>query len=276
MKSLFKQLKITSAAILALTLTLQSYPGKQTVAQQAQEQKTLMDYIEINLEPTNRGQPTSTSSTGRRGGGKGACRKLEPPLIALVPLSQKSLQEGANKESRYEVSAQTIESHPIFWFYLPKLDPRIQKVEFHLFDEEIEDIMQQPLPIDTTQTPAIIGFRLPKDKASLAVNSSYFWSIKVICDAEETANNPSVAGFITRVAPETNLNKELETATAREKVSIYARNNLWQEAFTTLALLRQDDLEDEAMAEAWLKLLQYTDFNHSKIADETNIFIYGE
>jgi len=207
--------------------------------------------------PTGGGKPTRRRSTGRRG----ICSKLEKPLIALVPPTQNALNAVPNPDV-VNALGQTIESSPVFWFYVPPLPASIRQVEFRLLNENKDNILMQPVSIDLPETPGIVGLSLPPTTEPLRLNQKYQWAVSILCDSNNPSNNPTVEAWIGRVDPGMVLRDRFQQATDAERLRLYAENGFWHETLTLLAQLRRNNLGDRALAEVWTQLLNDVDLDN--------------
>lgn len=224
----------------------------------------------INFKPPSRGRPAQTHSTGRRG----ECQNWNPPLIALVPLTQKSLNRSSETtvtEDRPEVLGKTTEPYPVFWFHVPELPPDIRFAEFRLLNENNNNVLKKRHFIELRRTPGIVGFSLPSTEESLKLDKQYRWSFRILCEPREPSKNPSVSGWVERVELSSTLKSQLEQATERERVEIYAENGIWHETLAFLAELRRKSPKDETLVESWANLLR--DIGLNEIAEERNICV---
>lgn len=201
--------------------------------------------------------PNNGAPVGRRQGaaGRGNCA-LEPPLTALVPAVNKTLDEGQAKATY--VLGKTTAEHPTFWFYLPYSPKSLRSVEFVL-QEGDEDVYRTP--IAPPQKPGIVSFRLPSTATPLEIDKQYRWFLKINfnCDSQQLSDGKDyVEGWVQRVQLSPNLTRQLEAATPQQRIALYAENGIWHEALTTLADLRLVDAQDATLQDDWTELLQST------------------
>lgn len=179
---------------------------------------------------------------GRRvgGGTRGECNFGEKTLTALIPKNNLGLTVGGN---------------PTFFFYIPQTTDS-QAVEFVLRDESDRQVYEKTFK--TTGTSGVISLTLP-DSASfkpLEIGKKYHWYLSVICDAQNRASDVSVDGWIQRVETSPTLASELKKVAPPERAALYAASDIWHEALTTLAELRQSRPNDSTIAAEWAQLLQ--------------------
>lgn len=177
----------------------------------------------------------------RRGGGTyTTCPVLQGQLTALIPQTNIGL---------------TVAGHPTFWFYVPNSSRRSWLAEFVLNDDNGNRVYETPPDFKLTET-GIISFQLPETLPPLEYKK-YKWVFSLICSPQDPSANLTVHGLIERVQPEARLKTQLEQATPREQVFLYANaeNGLWYEAVTSLAKLRLDNPKDIELTQNWIDLL---------------------
>lgn len=211
---------------------------------------------ELHFTPPDRGSPTRQGSTGRRGN----CPIFQPPLIALVPLTQQALNEPSNPTRDWKLGLGiTNEPYPTLWFYIPKLPPNITLAELRMKegDRDIFDpALSIQLPSKLYETGGIISVRLPQQE-QLQLNKQYQWSFSIICDSTSPAKNPTVSGWVERVT-DSEFKSQIEQAATDDKkrIRIYAANGIWHEAITLLAKQRCANPSNPQLASDWTNLLQ--------------------
>ncbi|MEI2582661.1 DUF928 domain-containing protein [Scytonema sp. PRP1] len=186
--------------------------------------------------PPDIGEPGQRAEAGSRGCGGG-----NKQLTALMPVySNSQLIFGA-----------TTASHPTFWFYIPYKPPSPGK--FVLQDKDDNLVYQTDVTLP--QTPGVISFSLPQTVAPLLIGKRYHWFFKIYCKAQQPS--AFVEGWIQRNSLNPALNSQLEKATPRERVALYAANGIWFEALTTAGELRRRDPKETS----WATLLQAVGLN---------------
>lgn len=228
-----------------------------------------LTHINTNIEFTpppleDRGRPYS----GRRQGAasRGSCQLSEQQtgLTALVPNTQVKLEETAETAdnaylSNYEsVLSLTTEALPAFWFYVPYSSEDIKEFEFVLQDESGNEVYQETF-ISHHETPGIVQITLPETLSPLRLDATYQWFFLTHCESGTTALSPEVGGWIRRVELASNLQTQLDDATALEMASIYASNGIWQNAVTVLGELYRESPENTMFRDNWSSLLTSVD-----------------
>lgn len=209
----------------------------------------------IKMQGANRGAPGQREAAGTRAG---RCPAGDSALTALVPATQETLAQGKGRTSALtppeSVLGLTIAEYPTFWFYVPYSPDALHSAEFVLLDDKDNYVYKTTLTL--SQTPGVVSFRLPSTAEALEIGKSYRWYFLIPCDPQNLSRSVFVNGWVQRVAPSPALMSQLETATPRECVALYAAAGIWHEAQTILAELRRTEPEDAAIAADWSNLLQ--------------------
>lgn len=193
--------------------------------------------------PPDIGEPGQRSEAGSRG-----CEDMNQPLTsshkqltALVPVySNSELVLGA-----------TIAPTPTFWFYIPYQPPF--PASFVLRDKDGNLVYQTDVTLP--ETPGLVSLSLPRAVAPLLIGKRYRWFLKIYCKAQEPP--AFVEGWIQRNSLNPVLKSQLEKATPRERVALYAANGIWFEALNTASELHRRDPKDTS----WAALLQAVGLN---------------
>jgi Domain of Unknown Function (DUF928) len=195
--------------------------------------------------PPDIGEPGQRSEAGSRGC-ENADKRLptdtqKQQLIAIVPVySDSALVLGT-----------TTAAAPTFWFYTAYVAPVPAK--FVLRDKDGELVYQTDVVLP--QSPGAIGLSLPKTASPLLVGQRYRWFLKIYCREQEPP--AFVDGWIQIDALDPVLKSQLEKATPRDRVALYAANGLWFDALNTASELRRRNPKDPT----WAELLQAVGLN---------------
>ena len=192
--------------------------------------------------PPDIGEPGQRSEAGSRG-----CEDINKPLNsdrkrlkALVPVySNSELVLGA-----------TIAEHPTFWFYIPHTQFR---GKFVLQDKDGNSVYQTDVTLP--ETPGVVSLSLPMEVVPLEIGKQYHWFLKIYCKAQQPP--AFVEGWIQRNSLNPVLKSQLEKATLRDRVALYAANGIWFEALSTAGVLRRRDPKDTS----WAALLRTVGLN---------------
>jgi peptidoglycan hydrolase-like protein with peptidoglycan-binding domain len=209
----------------------------------------------IKMQGANRGAPGQREAAGTRAG---RCPTVDSALTALVPATQETLAQGKGRTSALtpaeSVSALTLAEYPSFWFYVPYSPDALHSASFVLLDDKDNYVYKTTLTL--SETPGIVSFRLPSTAEPLEIGKPYRWYFLIPCDPQNPSRSVFVNGWVQRVAPIPALMSQLETATPRERVALYAAAGIWHEAQTILAELRRTYPQNAAIAADWSALLQ--------------------
>ncbi|MBW4573916.1 MAG: DUF928 domain-containing protein [Aphanothece sp. CMT-3BRIN-NPC111] len=189
-----------------------------------------------NTNQTRQGLPGRRVAAGSRNPEVAIAGKQ---LTALVPETNLSL---------------TLAAHPTLFFYVPK-SAKPQVVEFVLNDSNDQLIYEKTFTISGNS--GIMSVSIPASAAKpLEIGQNYHWFFSIVRNHDDRAEDTFVEGWLKRVQPNPNLISQLEKVQPSERVAIYAANNLWQDALTTLADIRHSGLNSAAFEPAWKQLLQ--------------------
>ncbi|MBW4599072.1 MAG: DUF928 domain-containing protein [Calothrix sp. FI2-JRJ7] len=234
--SYFTTLLISVAILMSLT--------EQVVFSQNQANKKV-NFIQPILRrlPVNRGAPNDRRGAGSRG---------ECPAVSMAPTGLMPIVTSNN--SSY-VLGNTETEYPTFWYYLPYQTESISSVKFALVDGDENLLTKEPIPVNISGIPGVISFTLPKTQQPLKEGQFYHTYLLIDCNPQSNSEDVVIEGLVQVVAPTAELKKRLQTATEREKVSIYAQQGYWQDAITTLGELRRQSQKDTTLIEDWKTLL---------------------
>ncbi|MEH2084321.1 MAG: DUF928 domain-containing protein [Nostoc sp.] len=241
MKLGFRQLKI------AFAISLVS-PYLMLVQAQPVKSEILPSGI-FNAPPP----PDDINAPGNRvGGGKRGCESMDKQLAtskqkqltALVPVYQ-----FPNAELVFGL---TTTSHPTFWFYVPYHVATVS-AEFVLQNEAGETIYQSPISL--SGTPGVVRFSLPSTTSPLEIGKRYRWYFNTYCNLQQSP--VFVNGWVKRVEQNSVLKSQLETATPKQRVALYATNGIWYDSLTALAELHRLDPKHSN----WASMLQAVGLN---------------
>ncbi|NEP10509.1 MAG: DUF928 domain-containing protein [Symploca sp. SIO2C1] len=195
--------------------------------------------------------PSKGTPGRRRGAGsrEGYCSSNEK-LIALIPETNFGL---------------TVAERPTFWFYVPYQSYKLE-AEFLLEDNEGNKIDSQIVALNNT--PGIIKITLPETLSPLEVERLYVWRLFMMCNPDNRLDDDYVWGGFERVSMSFELKSQLKFKTKRERLKIYAENGLWFDFLTTLAELREGNVEAQELDEDWVELWEQTQIGLEEISDK--------
>ncbi|OUL25469.1 hypothetical protein BV372_27745 [Nostoc sp. T09] len=195
--------------------------------------------------------PDINAPGNRTAGGKRGCESMQKQpaisqekfLTALVPVYQ-----PPNAELVFGL---TTISHPTFWFYVPY--KTTSAAEFVLQNQAGQTVYQNPVSL--SGTPGIVSVSLPSTASSLKIGDRYHWYFNIYCNPQQPP--VFVDGWIKRIEPNTALKSQLEKATPKQRVALYATHGIWYELVTASAELRRL----EPKRNDWAKILQSVGLN---------------
>jgi hypothetical protein len=204
--------------------------------------------------------PASLSPVSGRRAGMGSrdnCPAVPTPLTALVPFQEEQkVGEQKNKSIIGIVEGLTTSERPTFWFYIPYTkDLSNSSAEFSLQDSAENDVYRNAIALPSK--PSVIGISLPSTAASLEVDKTYRWYLKLHCNQEAATVPVYVDGNIQRINLDSRVMQQLEATTdPRQKIIIYAKEGIWFDALNMLAQIRLSNYNDVSVQKDWQSLLQ--------------------
>lgn len=195
-----------------------------------------------------------TSGRQRGAASRGQCGAEQQPLTALVPATKETLRQQKENLAlnTYEsVFGETISSSPTLWFFNPYTLTAKLPLEFVLEDAGGNLVYKSTFTASGTK-PGFVSFRFPPKVAVLGVGKKYHWYFSINCDADAPAY---VHGWIQRVVLNPSLRSQVQKASARQRVAIYAKNGIWHEALSTSGQLRSANPQDPTLLRDWDSLL---------------------
>lgn len=194
-----------------------------------------------NLSPLIKQEHLDFSATGRpgqrtAGGSRSNCTSDRLNLVALLPKSH---------------WGKTFTERPTFWLYISSLPKSEILGELVLQDENRNDIDR--IPVRLSQNAQLVGLKVPKTSAPLAVDRWYRWYFKIYCSSHPSSSPIFVQGWIQRVALNT-ATESLIRKTNRPDV-VYSQQGIWYDAVNYLAQLVLNYPESSIIRQDWQKLL---------------------
>ncbi|NJP22045.1 MAG: DUF928 domain-containing protein [Hydrococcus sp. CRU_1_1] len=240
-KTTFKKIEFVFA--IALTFLFATHVQAQSFNHTRVEKPSIFN---APPPPSDVGAPTQRSHAGSRGcemNDRSFLTNEEKFLTALVPAYQTTEDDL--------VWGLTTSERPTFWFYVPyTLTPKYG-IEFVLKDDRGNYVYKIKFPGSGTP-PGIVSIRLPPT-VFLETNKDYTWYFLLYCGARSPDNY--INGFIRRVE-RPNLEKQLLSATPRERVILYAEQGIWYDALSELAKSGRDRRDNDKLDLDWTSLLE--------------------
>lgn len=193
----------------------------------------------------SRGLPGRRTGAGSRSPSAGPC--LPDPtknLVALLPDTNLGL---------------TTTAYPRFFWSIPQNNA--SGVEFSLYAVDAQKNNRQLLYQTTfsiSGESAIASLELPQtaNLPPLAANQDYRWTLALVCNPDDRAQDITVEGWVQRNTPSNALNQQLQKAAPRDRPAIYAQNGFWFDTLATLAEQRCLRPQDPTVIKNWEGVLQ--------------------
>ncbi len=187
--------------------------------------------IPIGVTPSGIGAPSERRDAGTR---TEECAS-EAPLTAVVPEKTVGL---------------TASAHPTLFFYVPKTIA--QYMQLVVFEEgKVEQVYRAQIPTPPTASLIRVDLAQLNQIPALGTGKTYRWGLTLVCNEDDFAVNPTVAGYIKRMQLDPLLVQLLEKTNGNEKRALLAANGLW---FDAIAALHAEP--PETRKEEWTTLLE--------------------
>lgn len=230
--------------IFPLTLSLFSVAGPSQAQLAAPVGGSNPWQVALKIDIPSRGAP------GKREGK--AARNCKPPtkdtviFIGLVPEYRLAL---------------TAAERPTFWFYVPYIFDS-PTATFTLKNAEEKEVYQAAVEIKGK--PGVIGVSLPDSIPALEVGKKYWWEFEYRgkCPPESVVTDigAKADGWLERVQLPFS-EGQLESASPRERLEIYASAGLWFEILSELALQYRQQPENKQLQADWKDLIEHEAVN---------------
>jgi Domain of Unknown Function (DUF928) len=189
--------------------------------------------------PTGEDEPARTAGAATRGV---RCMEANQEMIALKPSGKIGL---------------TLADHPAVWISLPRTTA--ENIVLSVLTETGK-VVYENLTFPVSDTGGLIALQLPEEEPPLEIGTRYQWIAELECNPNNSSGNPSVLGWVKRVAPDAQIEAELYAAEhPLDKAEVYARHGIWYETLTLVAQQRQANPEDAQVMAAWRSLLEWVE-----------------
>lgn len=177
-------------------------------------------------------------------------------LTALVPMNNVGL---------------TTADYPRFFWFMPQ--NRAVSAEFSLYDtdeHQIENDLLYKTEFKVSGESGIASLKLPEslNLPALEVGNLYFWTVSLVCDADDRTRDISVSGWVKRIEPGTDFTRQLSSVRGIQKANLLAQNGFWFDTLETLAELRCVDPQNPNIAANWVSVLNDDDVVLGQIANQ--------
>lgn len=181
------------------------------------ELTTPIVYKEV-FEPPGDDKPDNTQVGGSRT--DLACNADEPPIQALLPISQYAL---------------TLQARPEVFIQLAGTSAQAAVLVFENQQTDYYERVVVPIPAEES----MVSWSLPDSAAPLAIGKNYRWSASLICDEFLRPNDPVLSGWVQRTEADRLpivLNEEARAQTL-------AAEGYWYDLLSWLNQQENDQLE---------------------------------
>ena len=165
----------------------------------------------------------------------------------------------------------TLSAYPSFWFYISNKINETTQIKFVVSELKTGNKVYDRV-IQGTNKSGIIGITLPKDKQyALSSEKNYSWSLIVDCPGTYKNSEAILAGWLTRLSSDSELQQQLAAASETEKYTVYLKHNLLYDALEELALSRMAKPNNIKIETAWNQLL--TKLGWEDLAQQKSLFL---
>lgn len=231
--SLIKSLFYTTAVSVALALGL--------LVSASMAAPTLDTHLKQSNPPPPPNNPGSSAAGGRRD--RSACPQdadaatANPSMTALSPTTIPGL---------------TVAEHPTFLVYVPETSAK--EAEFSLRSRGSNGIYRTIIAL--TNTPGIIRITLPAQVTPLEVGKQYIWSFAIICNPSDRVEDRFVTSSVERAELDPSQLRQIQQASAKERVVLYQKASAWYDALALLFELKRSQANDPGIRTSWRQFLQ--------------------
>ena len=202
----------------------------------------------IQFNPETLRSPGRPGGRRRGGGSRGECAVGNVPLSAIAYSEAQSGRSLGVEIVNESVGSFTTQAQPLLWFYMPRPISDETGAALIVKDERDEVVYQGRLK-GSTGDSGIIGVPMPVE---MELGSAYHWFLALDCGE---AASESVDGWVVRQGVDPNTARLLTQAAPRNRVALYTTYGYVQDALSELAMLRLADLDDQEIAENWVRFL---------------------
>ncbi|MUG93687.1 DUF928 domain-containing protein [Scytonema sp. UIC 10036] len=192
------------------------------------------------FKPPKRGKPPASAGGSTR---SSSCFKGNKRLTPLIPSDKLGL---------------TLAKHPTFFWYVPSTS--VKTAKFLLLADGDREVLYETV-FTLPNEPGIISFKIPNSAPALAIGKTYHWYFTIVCNAEDTSDNPLVDGWIERTQAELPLSQALAKADLWKLPALYAEAGIWHEGLTALVQLRRTEPRSLKVKMDWRQFLKSVGLN---------------
>jgi hypothetical protein len=148
----------------------------------------------------------------------------------------------------------TTAAYPVLLFYIPETSAGT--AEFVLVNASGELIYNTRLEIQDNK--GIMRVSFPPEAASplAQTGNPYRWEFAIICDESDRAGDDIADGQLQRLPLSADIQKQLQQANDRDRLSIYREQGLEDDAVIVIDRLRRQNPRDKQLQNAWKEWLE--------------------
>ena len=174
-------------------------------------------YQEV-FEPPGDDRPDNTRAGGSRT--DLACNPNEPPIQALLPISQYALTLQARPEIFVQLTGTSAKSAVL------------------VFEDQQADYYERVV-VSIPEGESFVNWSLPDKAAPLVVGKNYRWSVSLICDQFLRPNDPVLSGWVQRTEAD-NLPMDLDR---EARAQALAAEGYWYDLLSWFNQQEDDQLQ---------------------------------
>lgn len=209
--------KLLSVGFLVQFLGLTSFAQASSLTTLASRSTVSPIAFETSFIPPGDGEPPDTQGAGTRSNGR--CAGDTQAIQPLMP------------DRNYGL---TLEERPAIFVKLPATSARQAVL---VFQDEAGTTYERaflPLPEAAGKTEQIVQFRLPEDKAPLAIGKNYRWWLVMMCGETVQPDDPVFTGWVQRVERTTAIRQALAQQDTLQQLRWYGDRGYWYDLLGVL------------------------------------------
>jgi hypothetical protein len=141
---------------------------------------------------------------------------------------------------------------PTFLVYVPKTSAKTAEFSLRLSNNRGLYRTSVALP----PTPGIVSISTPSQAPPLELGQQYTWSFAIVFDTADRVNDRFVTGTVQRTELDPTRLRQIQQASAKERVALYQKADIWYEALPVLLELQRTQPSDLSIRALWDEFLQ--------------------
>ena len=176
--------------------------------------------------------------------------KLTVIAPGLTAEEEKIIEQDKDKEGDSGIDT-TISSHPMVFAYIPQAESEGANIQAQFtLEDEIGNTQIHNVIFDLPNQAGIVGIQIPSSAQALEQDKNYIWQLAIRCEPGERSEDVTIDRWITRISAPAGLPTD-----AQEMAIEFANQGFWQDAVSTLALLRYPNRSGASVETDWSDLL---------------------